>query len=159
MTCVLPYIAPLPPVTFQDGIPTMSQHALDLVSALTTKMLTMEQTPYRIYHTLHGGVYTRTVTLPPGLWTGALVKRPTTLTIIGEALVYVGNKDPLNVSGVVVIPASAGRKQAFVAKTEITIIMTAACEAKTVAEAEAFLCGETHLLPSLDGAIIEQTGE
>lgn len=147
---------------YEAGIPAMSSHAVSTVRRLETAMRKFEQAPYVIKHTLHAGMYARTVTLAPGLWAGAQVKRGTILTIIGDALVYVGKAEPLQVRGVTVMPASAGRKQAFVAQTEITLVMVAACDAATVAEAEAYLCAETDLLPSLDDVSkhqIEQTGE
>lgn len=149
-------------VVHKAGIPAMSAQALDAVSRLTTELLKMEQAPFKTRHTLHAGMYARTVTLAPGLWTGTHVTRGTILIIIGEALVYIGQDEPLPVSGVTVLPASAGRKQAFLAKTEVTLVMVATFKAGTVAEAEASLTDELDLLSPLDDASkhhIDQTGE
>ena len=160
MTSVLPHLPHAPqvpsmnpdvyvPSIYAPGIAPMSERALDNVSRLTTEMLKQEQLPYHVWHTLNGGVYTRMVKLPGGLWTGAMVQRASTLTVIGDALIYIGEDAPIEVTGVTVIPAGAGRRQAFLAKGPITLVMTAACDAATVEEAEAYLCAETHLLPPL----------
>jgi hypothetical protein len=149
-------------VVYKAGIPAMSEHALDTVSRLTAELRKMEQEPYTLDDLLHAEMYARTVTLPPGLWTGAKVQRGTILTIVGDALVYIGEDKPLSVSGVTVLAASAGRKQAFYTETGITIVMVAAFAGGTAAEAEAYLCAEPHLLPPRGEPgkrTITQTGE
>lgn len=148
---------------YEAGVPAMSSQAVDTVRRMETLARKMEQISFVTRHTLHAGMYARTVTIPAGaLITGAQVKRGTILIVCGDALIYVGADAPLQVRGYTVLPASAGRKQAFLTQSEVTITMVAPCDATTIAEAEASLTDETDLLPSLDDASkhqIEQTGE
>src|SRR5688572_3519931 len=94
-------------------IPAMSPAALDIVRRMEAVVRELPQEPFKLDHWLHHGVYTRMVTLPPGYWGGALVKEPTTFIVIAAALIYTGDDEPAPVSGVTVLPAAAGRKQAF----------------------------------------------
>lgn len=130
----------------RPSIPPLSPVALDLVRKMESLVREMPQAPFKLDHLLHAGMYARTVTLPPGLWTGALVKEDTILIVIGDATLYVGEDEPLRISGVTVLPASAGRKAAFVAEGHVTMIMLAVCAARTVPEAEALLTDEAHIL-------------
>lgn len=139
--------SPLLPANNQDGyIPAMSATAIDLVRRMESVVRDLPQAPFKLDHLLHAGMYARTVTLPPGYWGGALVKEATILVVIGAATIYTGEDEPLRVSGVTVLPASAGRKQAFVTEDHVTLIMIAAVDAKTVSEAELALCAEPHIL-------------
>lgn len=133
-------------VATRPAIPPMSPAALDLVRRMESVVRALPQAPFKLDHLFHGGVYTRTVTLPPGYWGGAEVAKETTLVIVGDAVIYTGEDEPLSVRGVTVLPAAAGRKQAFVCDSHITLIMFAACHAKTASEAEAILCAEPHIL-------------
>jgi hypothetical protein len=129
-----------------ERIPAMSPTAIDLVRRMESVVREMPQAPFKLDHLLHAGMYARTVTLPPGYWGGALVQEATILIVVGRATIFTGEDEPLRVSGVTVLPAAAGRKQAFVAEDFITLIMIAAVDAKTAPEAEAKLCAEPHIL-------------
>lgn len=128
-------------------IPAMSQEAVDKVRRLEGIARRFKQLPVEIQDLLHAGMYARTAIVPAGaLVTGAQLNQGTILVVVGDGSIYVGAEEPLRVTGVTVLPASAGRKSAFLAETDLTIIAIAACSAETVAEAEALLTDETDLL-------------
>lgn len=132
----------------------MSNTAIGKVRALETAALALPQVEIQTDHVLHAGVYTRTVMVPAGVViTGVLVKIPTVVIVAGEAIVY-GEQGAMPLSGYTVLQAAAGRKQAFVAVTDIHISMTFATSAQTVEEAEAEFTDETDLLVSRrDGSL------
>lgn len=126
----------------------MSDTAIGRVRALEGAALALPQVDIQTDHVLHAGVYTRTVMVPAGVViTGVLVKIPTVVIVSGEAIVY-GEQGAMPLSGYTVLQAAAGRKQAFVAVTDIHITMTFATTAKTVEEAEAEFTDEADLLVS-----------
>ena len=136
-------------LTVRPAIPPMSPAALDAVRRLEDRVLALPQTAIETRHVLHAGLYARTIRVPrETVLTGALVKIPTLLVIEGDTLLYVGDDAPLHLAGHHVLPASAGRKQAFVtlADTHITMIFPTA--ARTVEEAEAEFTDEAHGLGS-----------
>lgn len=146
----------------KNRICAMSDSAIQRVRDIETWMLTTEQTVLPIHHTLHGGVYSRSLMLPAGVAiAGALIKVPTTLIVSGHVSVF-ANDQWLEIAGYKVIAASAGRKQIFIAHTDTDITAFFATRAKTVREAEAEFTDEHEQLASrgyehLNFAII--TGE
>lgn len=130
------------------SIPSMSPATIDKVRKLENIILQAPQVDIETTHSLHGGVYTRTITIPCGvILTGALIKIPTTLVIEGSVTVFIGDKAK-NFSGYNVMPASANRKQAFVAHTDTHITMIFTTQAKTVEEAEEQFTDEHAILSS-----------
>lgn len=88
-------------------------------------------------HLFHAGMYARTVVMQPGiLLTGALMTRATLVIVAGSAAMLVG-AEWVHLDGYNVIPASAGRKQAFLSRSEVRITMVFPTQARTVEEAEA----------------------
>jgi hypothetical protein len=151
-------------LTTQHGrIPPMTPAAIANVTALEQQILTLPQTPIRTQHVLHAGMYSRTIIIPAGIvLTGALIKIPTLLWITGDVTAWCGPGEGIRVIGVAVIPASAGRKQAFVTFKETSVTMAFPTSAKTVEQAEAEFTDDTDLLfsrrdPDLNTTII--TGE
>lgn len=129
-----------------NGIAPMSQQSVEKVAALEQVALQQPQTPIDTIHSLHGGVYTRTICIPAGvLLTGAFIKIPTTLIAHGDCFVYVGDKT-LRLTGYNIIPASAGRKQAFVAVSDTWLSMIFATAAKTIEQAEREFTDEADML-------------
>ena len=128
-------------------IPEMTLDQIDAVRQLEQRALQHEQVPIETQHVLHGGIYTRTIRIPAGvLIVGALIVIPTTITISGECLAYIGGTMQ-RVSGHAVIPASANRKQVFLAVTETFLSASCRTNAVTVEEAESELTPEVdHLL-------------
>jgi hypothetical protein len=134
-----------------EAIPPMEENHLRLVRQLEKHLSREEQIRLDTHHTIHGGIYTRTITMPERtVMTGALVKVNTTLVFAGVATAYVGGRSVF-FDGYGVIPALAGRKQAFVAHSETHITMMFATEAKSVREAEEEFTDETDMLVSRSG--------
>lgn len=102
-------------------------------------------------HVIHAGMYARTIAMPAGMvLTGALMKRATIVIVCGRAAVLAG-EEWVELDGYNVCPASAGRKQVFVSRSQVVITMLFPTQARTVEEAEAEftddaprqpLCGE-----------------
>lgn len=130
------------------SIPAMSAAAVADVRRLEAAALQCAQVDMPVDHFLHGGIYARTVLVPTGvLITGALIKVPTVLIVRGDALVYVG-EDSHRLTGYAVLPAAAGRKQAFVALEPTHLTMIFPTSATTVEQAEAEFTDEVEKLQS-----------
>jgi hypothetical protein len=128
-------------------MPAMTPAAIGMVRALEQANAEREQVDLAVDHVLHGGLYTRTVLIPAGvLLTGALIKVPTTLVIDGDATVFNGRE--IRWTGRNVVPASAGRKVAFVAHADTWLSMIFATEAKTREDAEREFTDEWEMLAS-----------
>lgn len=135
-------------VEFKSRVPAMSSEAIAKVRQLETVISALPQTPISTHHILHGGIYARTVMIPAGMViTGALIKVPTTLVICGDCTVHIGDES-VRVQGYNVFAASAGRKQAFIAHTDLFLTMSFATAAQTVEDAEDEFTDEAHLLIS-----------
>lgn len=133
----------------QDGIPAMSPQAIAAVTEIERHTLALPQVPIRTVHILHTGLYTRMITIPAGVvLTGALIKIATMLTISGDVEVFRGPGDVVRIRGTAVMPASAGRKQAFIAHADTTVVMCFPTQARTVEEAEAEFTDDTDMLMS-----------
>lgn len=141
-------------------VPGMTSAAINRLRVFEALSLEREQVPITTHHLLHAGMYHRTIMIPADVvLTGALIKRATTLTIHGDATVATGGK-PMRITGYQVIPASAHRKQAFIAHADTWLTMAFPTQAKTVEEAEAEFTDEAERLFSRHGEnIINITGE
>ena len=112
---------------------------------------TQPQIPIRTLHVLHAGMYARTIRIPAGVaLTGALIKIPTLLTISGDATVLIGEEE-VRFTGYHVLPASAGRKQAFVVHADTDLTMLFPTIATTIEEAENEFTDEADRLFSRHG--------
>lgn len=134
------------------GIAPMSDQAIEAVRKLETEAMAKPQTPIATDHVLHGGMYARTIVIPAGVTlTGALIKIATILILNGDAIAYMERPDrkgggAVRLTGYHVLPASARRKQAFVAQLDTYLTMIFPTGTKTVAEAEAEFTDEANLL-------------
>ncbi len=136
----------------------MSDEAIAAVYRFEDRVLELEQHMIFCHHLIHGGMYHRTGMVRAGdVATGALVKVPTTLTIVGSVEVVIGDDEPLRLNGYNVIPAAAGRKQAFKALTDTVVTMAFATKAKTVDEAEREFTDEFHRLMSNSDPALNRT--
>lgn len=114
----------------------MTDISIAEVSAFECALKELPQCPIETHHVIHGGMYHRTIMIPRDVaLTGVLVKIPTTLVFSGESLVYTGD-GVIHLKGYQVIPASAGRKQAFHALSDSWLTMSFPTDAQTVEEAE-----------------------
>jgi len=124
--------------------------AIDKVRRLADALKTLPQTPFVTEHMLHGGLYTRTVRLPPDTVCAAvLIKVPTVLILVGECEVW-SNDELITVEGYSVLPGSAGRKIAFVTHSKVAMSMLFPTTATTVDEAQRQFTDEHELLVPLD---------
>lgn len=125
-----------------------SELELEQIRDIQGALLSMPQVEIPTHHVLHGGMYARTIRIPAGIAiAGAFVQVPTVLIVAGHVSVLANGKT-IEIDGYQVIPASAGRKQAFVAHTDTEMTMIFATTAKTVREAEAEFTSEPELLAS-----------
>ena len=130
-------------------IPAMSLQAIDKVRELTEIFKEAPQYALETNHIIHGGMYSRTITMPAGhVLTGSLVKVNTLLIINGHVTAYLGDIGSAEFNGYGVVPASAGRKQAFISHADTDITMIFATDATSVEEAEAELTDEADMLVS-----------
>ena len=130
-------------------LPAMTDDAIAKVRRLeAVSLLHCEQVEFPTSHLLHGGMYARTLTMQAGsVLTGALLKVPTTLIVSGDCMVFIGT-EVIELHGYNVLPGSAGRKQVFVALTDLAMTMQFPTKAKTVAEAEREFTDEYEMLMS-----------
>lgn len=132
----------------QNRIPAMSEIAIDTVRQLETYTLQAPQIEIPTSHVIHGSMYARSIMIPAGvILTGALIKIATILIIFGDALVYIGSETK-EISGYNVLAASSGRKQAFIAKSDVYMTMIFMTMSETVLEAEEQFTDDAHLLMS-----------
>ena len=143
-------------------IPSMSNQDIEFARRLEEELLQLEQLKLTTKHTIHGGIYSRTITMVEGqALTGAVIVVPTMLYVSGRLKIQTGG-EIIEIDGTEVIPAGAGRKQAMYAVEETTITMSFATNAKTVKEAEdEFTSEPERLISRLDESInfINITGE
>lgn len=142
-------------------LPATYPEVLSKLAVVQDALLRCEQTAIRTEHILHGGMYARTIRLEPGtIISGALIKVPTTLIVQGHCEVLV-NDGWATLIGYHVFPASAGRKQIFVARSKTMITMLFATQAQTVEEAEREFTDEAELLMSRksENDVVTITGE
>lgn len=99
-------------------------------------------------HVIHAGLYARTICIPAGvILTGAEIACATLLVFDGHAAVTIGDTTQ-ELAGRHVLPASAGRKQAFLALADTHLTMLFATDATDVATAEAQFTTEPDALMS-----------
>ena len=129
-------------------IPAMNQESIGKVRQLYEVTKTMPQIPIDTYHVIHGGMYARSIMIPANsMITGALIRIATILIVQGDVVAYIGDKS-IELHGYNVVSASAGRKQAFVALSDVYMTMIFPTDVKTVAEAEDQFTDEADLLVS-----------
>lgn len=135
-------------IELKSRVPAMRPEAIAKVRQLETMISALPQTAISTHHILHGGIYARTVMIPEGtVITGCLIKVPTTLVVCGDCTVFIG-EESVRVQGYNVFAASAGRKQAFVAHSDLFLTMSFATDAQTIEQAEDQFTDEAHLLVS-----------
>lgn len=149
-------------VAAHPRLPAMTAAEVDKVRLLEKTLAKLPQVALDTRHTLHGGTYSRTIMMPAGsALTGALLKVPTTVIVAGRATVYIGDKT-IELEGFNVLPASAGRKQAFYAHTDTWLTMFCATAAQSIEAIENELTDEVDLLCSRTSSATNQitiTGE
>ena len=99
-------------------------------------------------HTLHDGIYSRTVFLPAGsVVVGVIIKVPTTIAMHGKMAFYIGDEVKY-IDGYHVVTAEGGRKQIVYAFEDSHVTLTFKTDAKTIEEAENQMTDEADRLMS-----------
>ena len=99
-------------------------------------------------HTLHAGIYSRTLFMPKGSTTvGVIIKVPTTLILQGKMAVYIGD-EVKHIDGYNVIITQANRKQIVYALEDSYATLLFKTNAKTIVEAENEMTNEVDNLMS-----------
>lgn len=132
----------------RNSLPAMTSDEIALADKFAEFLFTQNQIVLPTHHTIHAGVYYRTIALKKDeMVCGVLIKIPTTVIIHGAADVYIGS-EVIKARGTSVIPANGGRKQVVMAIENVTITMCFKTDAKTIAEAEEEFTDEFDLLQS-----------
>ena len=127
---------------------SMTNEELEYAKEIEKALSSMEQFDVETFHTLHAGVYTRTIILEPGqVASGVVISIPTTLIITGHVKLLIG--DQVNeIEGFNVFTANANRKQIALAVKRSVIAMVFKTDARTIEEAEAEFTTEPEKLAS-----------
>jgi len=129
-------------------LPATTPEMLLALAEYESRVIGQEPVEVPTEHVLHAGMYARTIAMPVGMvLSGALIKRPTLVTVTGSAAVLVG-QEWLKLDGYNVVPGDAGRKALFVSYSPVIITTVFPTEAKTVEEAEAELTDDADRLLS-----------
>lgn len=129
-------------------LPAIADATLAAMRQFEQQVAQCEQAPITTYHLIHAGMYARTITIPAGVvLTGALIKRATILIVNGDVSVNGG----MRLTGYNVLPASAHRKQAFLAHSDTQLTMLFPTDAKDISAAEEEFTDEADRLFSRQG--------
>lgn len=135
-------------VELKRTLPAMANDAIAKVRELEAESLKHAQVDIETLHLIHAGMYQRTIKIPAGVTlTGVLVKTATSLVVSGDCFVYIGD-EVIRLTGYHIMPASAHRKQAFVAMADTYLTMSFATQATTIEQAEHEFTDEVELLMS-----------
>lgn len=130
------------------SLPAMSEATIARMRAIEDRALELPQVSTETHHVLHAGLYVRTILLPAGtMITGALIKIATLVIVEGDVIVWLGDASK-RLLGYNILPASAGRKQAFFALEDSHITMIFPTDAHDVEGAEIQFTDEHDRLAS-----------
>lgn len=137
-----------------NHLPAMSNTDLEIAYNAEYQMRQMPQIDVSTTHSIHSGVYTRTLHMAAGnAIVGVHIIIPTTLIITGNLTLTIGDNIH-HIVGTQVIAADANRKQIMVALEDTAITMIFKTDATTIEEAEMEFTDQYDVLASrLDGAI------
>lgn len=137
--------------TRTETLPSMTSEAVGMVREAENRMRAMPQINLPVSHSLHAGMYHRTVTIPAGVGVvGALIKIPTLLIVDGHCTVFIGGGE-VTLEGHHVLECQPNRKQVFEAHSDTHLTMIFPTQAATVEEAENEFTDESALLQSRKG--------
>jgi hypothetical protein len=135
----------------------MADESIGDVRRLEAVLEGLPQVEIPTHHVLHAGMYARSVVLPAGAWvTGAHIQVATVLIVSGDVTVA-NDGEGVRITGYVVLPADANRKQAFFAHAQTHLTMLFPTAARSVEEAELEFTDEADRLMSRRGAPNEIT--
>lgn len=140
----------------------VSQERLGVLRDADDFLRSLPQLDVQIQHVLHGGMYARTCMLPAGaILSGVLLSVPTVLIVQGDAIMEVDGQAHA-IRGYNVFAASAGRKQAMIAVSDVWMTALRPTSATTVEQAESEATNEPELLTSRQLGVVDNvliTGE
>lgn len=140
---------PIKPGAAVMPLPAMSPDDVDKVRQLEEVMRKCPQAYLETEHTIHAGVYSRTIKLPKDhTIAGVTIKIPTILILNGDVLTYGDGGQTCRITGYHVALGQAGRKQAFHALADTWMTMIFATDARDVEEAEEEFTDEPEMLGS-----------
>ncbi|HQR22958.1 MAG TPA: hypothetical protein PKV98_18980 [Burkholderiaceae bacterium] len=130
------------------SLPATPPAAMERVRALEAQVQALPQVQIPTDHVIHAGLYARTIRIPASvILTGAEISCATLLIVSGHVAVTVGD-DTQELIGYHVLPAAAGRKQAFLALADTDLTMLFATDARDIATAEGQFTTEPERLMS-----------
>jgi len=136
------------PLSAVTALVPPSQATLEKLAQAQELILAQPQVPVATEHLLHGGMYSRTIRLIPGVWMiGSLIRLATVLIVQGDCAVIVGD-ECAELSGYNVIPGCAGRKQLFLTRGPVEMTMIFPTSAATIEDAENEIFAEAGQLAS-----------
>lgn len=149
-----------------EMLPAISNETLLKIQRFQIAARAMPQIRIVTNHTIHVGIYTRSIAVPvdcPNDTTivGALTKIATNLIIIGDSSVYIGDEF-VRIRGYAELPAKAYRKQVFVCHRPTIISMYFRTDHTSIRECEKQFTDEYELLPPLSDTSLHRitiTGE
>lgn len=138
-------------------VPTMSDKDIAIAIAAEERAKELPPLPCVTQHTLHSGIYSRTMFMPKGsVAVGVIIQIPTTVIISGKVALYIG-EEVIHIDGYNVIPALGNRKQVAYAIEDSYATLVFKTEATTVEEAEQEMTIEYNRLLSRDSKSINIT--
>lgn len=143
----------------QSAVLPATPEFLTRVRALEAELRTSGQVP-TLQHTLHAGVYTRTIQMPKGArLVGALMRIPTTVIISGDVFVAGADGAVERITGAnQILLGHAGRKQAMVAAADSAVTMIFTTNESSLLAIEQEMTDEWELLLHSDDDTFTSTG-
>lgn len=130
-------VTPQPPLSLREKVDRVER----FIAAAPQVFIPVE-------HVLHGGLYTRTVTIPAGTYlTGAACRRDHVCVAMGDIDVTT-DEGPRRLTGLNIIPVRAGMKRAGRTHADTRWALIVRTDATTVEEAEADLVEHPERLQS-----------
>lgn len=117
-------------------LPATAPEVIAALECFENQLIGQEPAKVPTEHVLHGGMYARTIAIPPGMvMTGAVIKLATMLIVVGSAEALAGDVW-IELEGYNVLRGVAGRKALFVTRSTVVMTMVFPTSARTVEEAE-----------------------
>lgn len=147
---------------FSNCIPAMTLKHIDIASRAEESIKSLDRVQCVTQHTLHSGIYSRTLFMPKGsVVAGVIIQVPTTLILSGKMAVYIG-EEVKHIDGYNVITTLGNRKQVVYAIEDSYATLLFKTNAKTIDEAEQDMTAEYDRLMSRSSDsvnIVTITGE
>ena len=135
-------------VDYSKCIPTMTLEQIEDANTAEKYIKTLDRVMCVTQHTIHSGIYSRTLFMPKGsVVAGVIIKVATTLILSGKMAVYIGD-EVIHIDGYNVIPTMGNRKQVVYAIEDSYATLLFKTNSKTVDEAEQEMTDEYERLMS-----------